>query len=806
VIELVRDLRYAFRILLKHPSAAAIVVITLALGIGATTAIFSIVNAIVFRPLPYAAPNQLVGIWTKDLQQPASQYPAALPTIRDWQQQAQTMSGIAAYAFNRFHVTGAEGTDETRGVFTTTNFFDVLGVQPALGRSLQPADERDHVLLLSDELWQRRYHGDRNIIGRTINLNAESFTIIGVMPPSFRFPTPDIELWSSLALLHSISKPGSGSDWINSRSQHAYRVVGRLRDGVSMEQGQAEMSTIAERLAQTYPDSEAGLGVVIVPLREQVIGEYRRPLIVLLAAVGFILLIACANVANLMMTRMAARDREIAIRRALGAGHWRMVRQMLTESVLLGTIGGLAGLLLATWGVRVLLAFVPKEIPRLEGVGIDRGALLFAGAISLGTGMLVGLAPAWRARKPDLTQPLREGGRGVAGLASVKRIRGLLAVTEVALALMLLIGSGLFLRSFQRLTDVDPGFKSDHLLTMAVALQFARYSEPAKQVAFFDQALQRIRSTPGVVAAGACTSLPPNAIQQSSGFAIEGQPAGSGQPPSALYMPATPGYLEALGLPLLRGRTIAATDDAAAPGTAVINQTLARNFFPDDDPLKHRIAINGVTRNVVGVVGDAKYEGLGTPAGPQVYIPYTQSAFPAMRIVVRTSVEPTSLIGPIRSQIQSIDSEEGPTRIATMTQLLADSVAQPRFNTFLIGLFAVLAFILSAIGVYGVISYDVAQRTNEIGVRMALGARTLDVLRMILIHGLALTLGGLILGIAGALMLTRFLSTLLFDVKPTDLPTYIVASLLLVAVALAACLIPARRATKVDPLIALRYE
>src|SRR6266550_1760301 len=804
--ELMRDLRYAFRILLKHPSSAAIVVITLALGIGANTAIFSIVNAIVFRPLPYAAPNQLVGLWTKDLKKPGSQYPAALPVIRDWQQQAQTMSGIAAYAFNRFHVTGAEGADETRGVFATTNFFDVLGVQPALGRSLQPADERDRVLLLSHELWQRRYHGDRTVVGKTINLNAETFTIIGVMPPSFRFPTPDTELWSSLAPIYSTNKPGSGPDWINSRSLRGYRVVGRLRDGVSTEQGQAEMSTIAERLAQAYPNSEAGIGVVIVPLREQMIGSYRRPLIVLLSAVGFILLIASANVANLTMTRMAARDREIAIRRALGAGQWRMIRQMLTESFLLGTIGGLAGLLLASWGVRVLLAFVPKEIPRLEGVGIDRWSLLFTAAISIGTGILFGLAPAWHARKPDLNQPLREGGRGVAGFASVKRMRGLLAISEVALALMLLIGSGLFLKSFQRLTDVNPGFNPDHLLTMAVALQLVRYQEPAKQVAFFDEALQRIRSVPGVVAAGACTSLPPNSIQQGSGFTIEGQPSVSGQPPSAVYMPATPGYLEALGLPVLRGRTIAATDDATAPGAAVINQTLARSFFPDDDPLKHRILIEGVPRDIVGVVGDAKYEGLGVPAGPQVYVPYAQSPFPGMRIVVRTSIEPTGLVAAIRSQIQSIDTEAGPTRIAPMIQLLSESVAQPRFNTFLIGLFAALAFVLSAIGIYGVISYDVAQRTGEIGVRMALGARRFDVLRLILRDGLALTFGGLLVGIVGALLLTRFLTTLLFDVRPTDPSTYIAASTLLLAVAIAACLIPARRATKVDPLVALRYE
>jgi putative ABC transport system permease protein len=804
-----QDIRFGIRMLAKNRAFTIVALLTLGLGIGANTAIFSVVNAIVFRALPYAAPQQLVGVWTKDLNQPGSQYPASLPTFRDWQQQSHSFTGFAAYAFNRYHISGKEGPDETRAALTTANFFDVMGVAPVLGRPLQASDDHQRVVVLGEPLWRRRFNADGNVVGKTIDLNSETFTIIGVMPPSFRFPTPDIELWSSLAPIYDL--PGgsrsSVGDWINNRSLRGYRVVGRLREGVLLEQAQAEMNTIAERLAKDYPDSNAGTGVVLVPLRTQMVGGYQKPLIVLLVAVGFILLIACANVANLMMSRTAARDREIAIRRAMGAGQLRLIRQMLTESILLASLGGLLGLLLASWGVQLLLGLTPKDIPRLEGVSVDRAALLFTFIVSIATGVLFGLAPAWHARSLSLNESLREGGRGIAGMARIKRVRGLLVMSEIALAVTLLIGAGLMLKSFQRLTDVNPGFKPDHLLTMAVGLQFVRYQDPAKQIAFFEQALQRIRSLPGVIAAGACTSLPPSYIQQGTGFSIEGRPVEAGsQQPSAIYMPATAGYLEALGLPLVRGRTIADADTAQAPGVVVINQTLASRFFPNEDPVGRRMTISGVLRTIVGVVGDARYQGLGVEAGPQAYVPHAQSPFPGMRIVVRTTTEPTSLIAAVRTQIQSVDSEEGPTRFAAMTELLSESVAQPRFNTFLIGLFAALAFILSAIGIYGVINYDVTQRTGEIGIRMALGAQAPDVVRLILTQGILLTLGGLAVGVAGAFALTRFLSGLLFEVRPNDPVTYVAVSVLLAVVALAACLVPARRATKVDPLVALRYE
>jgi putative ABC transport system permease protein len=601
--------------------------------------------------------------------------------------------------------------------------------------------------------------------------------------------------------------PASAGDWINSRSLRGYRVIGRLQDGATLDQAQAEMNAIAERLGKTYPTSDAGTGVTLLRLREQMVGSYRRPLVVLLVAVSFILLIACANVANLMMSRTVARDREIAVRRALGAGQWRLIRQMLTESLLLGTLGGALGLLLASGGVQVLLNLTPKDVPRLEGVSVDRWTLLFTLATSIATGLLFGLAPAWHARKLSLNESLREGGRSISGLPRIRRVRSLLVVGEIALAVMLLIGSGLMLRSFQRLTDVNPGFNPENLLTMSVGLPFVNYQDPAKQVAFFDLALQRIRSLPGVVAAGACTSLPPNYVQQGTGVTVEGRPDDpSQQPPSALFMPATPGFLEALGVPIIGGRTISDRDVAQSPRVVVINQTLARQFFSNQRSLGQRLKFEGETWEIVGLVGDAKYEGLGSEIGPQVYVPYAQRPFPGMRVVVRTTTDPMGLVSAVRTQIQSVDSEEGPTRMATMNQLLSESVAQPRFNSFLIALFAVVAFVLAAVGIYGVISYDVSQRTSEIGIRLALGAQVNDIMRLILRQGALLTVAGLALGLVGALALTRFLNVLLFEVTPTDAATYAMVSVLIVFVSILACLIPSRRATRVDPLTALRHE
>jgi putative ABC transport system permease protein len=802
-----QDLRYGIRMLARSRGFTAVAVLTLALGIGANTAMFSVVNAVLFRALPYHDPNRLVGVWEGDVKQPAALYPASLPDFRDLKEQNRVFEGIAAYAFNRFNITGNEGPDQTRAAIVTPDFFPVMGVKPALGRMLLPEDDRDHVVVLSDSIWHRRYSASLSVLGKTIVLNDEPYTIVGVMPRSFHFPTPEIELWCSFAMIYGNTGNSTIGDWINSRSLRGYHIVARLKQGVSLPQAVTDMSAIAERLARAYPDSNTDVTARLVPLRKQILGDVQPALLVLLAAVGFILLIACANVANLMLARMSARGREIAVRRALGASQARLIRQMLTESVLLSADGGGAGLLLAFWGVGALLPLIPRDIPRLESVAVDGWALCFTLTISLLTGILFGLAPSLRARKLNLNESLREGGRGSAGHLRARRVRSLLVVGEIAVAFVLLVASGLLLKSFVRLADVNPGFNPDHLLTMDVNLSFVHYKQPEQQIAFFDRVLQRIRALPGVTQAGACTSLPPAVIQRIDGFQIEGRPAPPpGQQPTALYLPMTPGYLEALGVPLLRGRNFTDADSNTAPNVAIINQTIAQQFFSGQDPLEQRIQFAGVSRMIVGVVGDTKYEGLGAPADPQVYIPYAQSPFPGMYLFIRTAGDPLSVVSAAREAIQSVDPTEQLNRIKPMTELLSDSLAQPRFNTFLIGLFGGLAFILATVGVYGVISFDVAQRANEIGIRVALGASPWNILRLVVGQGLALTFFGVLTGLAGAFALTRYLQSLLFSVRSTDPATYAGISALLIVVATMACLIPARRATRVDPLVALRYE
>jgi putative ABC transport system permease protein len=802
-----QDIRYGLRMMAKNPGFTAVAVLTLALGIGANTAIFSVVNAVLFRPLPYLNPDRLVGVWEGDVKQPAALYPASLPDFRDLKEQNRVFERVAAYAFNRFNITGKEGPDQTRAAIVTPDFFPVMGVKAVLGRTLSIEDDRDHVVVLSDSIWHRRYGASSGVLGKTIVLNDEPYTIVGVMPRSFHFPTPEIELWCSFALIYGSAGNATIGDWINNRSVHGYQIVARLKQSVSLPQAASETSAIAERLAGAYPESNSDVTVRLVPLRKQILGDVQPALLVLLAAVGFILLIACANVANLMLARTSARDREIAVRRALGANQVRLLRQVLTESTLLSAVGGGAGLLLAYWGVDALLPLIPRDVPRLESVAVDRWALCFTLAISLLTGILFGLAPSLRARKLNLNESLREGGRGSAGHLRARRVRSLLVVGEIAVAVVLLVASGLLLKSFARLADVNPGFNPDHLLTMSVDLSLIHYRQPEQQIAFWGRVLQRIRALPGVTQAGACTSQPPAVIQRVDIFQIEGRPAPPrGKQPTALYLPMTPGYLEALGVPLFRGRLFTDADSQAAPSVAIINQTIAQQFFSGQDPLEQRIQLAGVSRKIVGIVGDTKYEGLGAPADPQIYVPYAQSPFPGMYLFIRTTGDPLSVVSAAREAIQSVDPTEQPNRIKPMTELLSDSLAQPRFNTFLIGLFGGLAFILATIGVYGVINFDMAQRTNEIGIRVALGASPGNIFRLVVGQGLALALLGVLVGLAGAFAFTRYLQSLLFSVHSTDPAIYAGISALLTVVATAACLIPARRAMRVDPIVALRYE
>jgi putative ABC transport system permease protein len=624
------------------------------------------------------------------------------------------------------------------------------------------------------------------------------------MPPEFRYPTPDVTLWVSMADIFALSGKAGVADWVGSRSLRGYRPVARLKEGVSLEQAQAEMDAIEERLGQQHRE-DSGLGVLLKPLRQEMVGKVERPLMMLLMGVGFVLLIACVNVANLMLSRATARSKEMAIRRALGANSRRLARQVLTESMLLALIGGGLGVLLAMWGVESFLRLSPAGVPRLESVRIDTTVLLFALATAAATGLLFGLAPALRTARGDLYGSLREGSRDAGDPSGSRRARQILVVAEVALAVVLVVGAGLMINSFVRLMRVDPGFAPDRLLTLWVGISLARYPETELQIRYLDSVLERIRVVPGVEEVGASTSLPPNHVQQKDGFSLDDEPPSTSNA-SAWFMPATPRFIEALGLPVLSGRTFNETDGPSQTPVAVINRSLSEAFFGGTDPLGHRINISGRPRMIVGVVGDTKFEGLASPAGFQVYVPFAQNPFPGMRLVVRSNVEPSSLIGSVREAMGSVDADESGSGYMPMSQILSASINEPRFYTTLVGAFGVVALALASVGIFGVISYSVSRRTKEIGVRVALGASKSSVVGMVLQESLRVIVTGLVLGVAAAVGLTRLLAGLLYEVRPADPATIIGVVLLLLGVGVIAALIPARRAAKVDPMVALRYE
>jgi putative ABC transport system permease protein len=804
---LAQDFRYGLRQLRRNPGFTAIAVLTLALGIGANTAIFSVVYGIVFRPLPYRDPGRLVGVWERWIEKPGDRIAVSLPNLKDWESQNSVFDGLAAYGYNRYDIRELEGGEGVRAAMVTPRFFPLLGVKPFLGRELGPADDRKRVVVLSYELWQRLYHGETDVIGRSLRLSDHECTVIGVMPSEFRLPTPDVEMWLSFAEIYSISGSAGVANWLTDRGLHGYRVLARLKKGVSIAQAQSQMDTIELRLAQSYPKDDKGLSVVLVPLQSQIVGDVKTPLVLLLGAVGLILLIACVNVANLMLARATIRERETTLRRALGASAGRLIRQILTEGALLGALGGGLGILLAFWGVAIFLRLGPKSLPRLPDVRVDGPVLLFAVGATVLSCLLFSLAPAFRALGSRLSQTLREGGRGAAGHARAFRTRGTLVACEIALATVLVTGAGLMLNSFLRLATLQPGFSADHLLTFDTIASLSRYRTPQEQTEFFNRILARVKALPGVKAAGACTSMPPDIVQEADTFQIQGvTPADPAKSPQAWYLPATPGFLRALGLPLIRGRDISSADTSTAPPVAVINLQVVKTYFPHEDPLGRKILFLGVRRTIVGVAGNTTYDGLGSPPDYQIYVPYAQATFPGLHFAVRTAGDPLSQVAAVRAAVQSVDSGSRAGRIATMEQLLSRSILQPRFYTWLLGAFGFVALALATVGILGVISYSVTQRTHEIGIRMALGAERRDVLKMVVGQGLRLALIGVAIGIAGALALTRFLASMLDGVRPTDPLTFIAVSLILMAVALLACYIPARRASKVDPMEALRYE
>jgi putative ABC transport system permease protein len=806
------DIRYAFRMLLKSPAFTLIAVVALALGIGANAAIFSVVNAVLLRPLPYKAPDALVWLWGTNPQNDIAKETASYPDFNDWRQQAQSFSGIAAFANSAAILGGGDGEPErVRSAVTVGDLFSVLGVEPMIGRKFlaeENEEGKNRVVLLSHALWQRRFGGDARIVGSQITVNNNQHTVVGVLPPSFQDPVPGatkpVELWVPLAPTQQMQQ-ARRNDFLN--------VAARLKAGVTLQQAQAEMTGIMARLEQQYRNTNTGWGVIVESLHETITGDVRPALLVLLGAVSVLLLIACANVANLLLARATARQREIAIRAALGASRGRIIAQLLTENVILSLCGGVLGLFFANWGMDALLALSPGNIPRLDTIGIDRPVLLFAIGVSLLTGVIFGLAPALTISKPQLNDTLKEGGRSGAEGSGARRLRSGLAITEIALSFVLLVGAGLLIRSFLQLQQVNPGFNVEQTLTVKLALPAAKYAEDQQVANFYDQLLPRLAALPGVQVAAATNSLPLDSGAAYNSFAVEGRiPAPTDRQPDAETRIVHPEYFRALQIPLKRGRLLDDRDAAGAPDVLVINEAMAKKYFGGDDPIGRRVTFGDPQAaevewfTVVGIVGDVRGASLNEQPYAQAYGSYRQSPRRAMTLVLRTAGDPLALVSGVRQQVAALDPQQPLYDVKTGDKVMEASVSRTRFNMLLIAVLAGIALVLAAIGVYGVISYSVAQRTREIGIRMALGASAGSVVKLIVSEGMLLAGSGIALGVLAAFGVTRIMASLLYGIGATDPVTFVSLALVLAAIAFLASYIPARRATKVDPVVALRAE
>ncbi|PYS88725.1 MAG: hypothetical protein DMF64_19830 [Acidobacteria bacterium] len=806
-----QDIRYGWRMLWKSPGFTLIALLTIALGIGANTALFSVVNAVLLRPLPLQQPATLVDVWGTDPQTGATSDAVSFLNFKDVRAQNHVFTNVAAYGNAFATLTGNDAPEALDGLNVSPELFPLLDVQPVLGRAFIAQDEQTGgaAIVISYELWQRRFGARADIVGQALTLDGKPRTIIGVLPAHFKFPIDDSgnrDFWLPL----------DPADEMNAKRGVGHlAVLARLKDGVTLQQAQSEMDIIARRLAEQYPENNTGRGIHLASTYEDTVGDVRPALLVLLGAVGFVLLIACANVANLLLARATRRRREIAVRTTLGATRWRVVRQLLTESLLLSLAGGGAGLLLALWGVDALAGALPDDMPRGREIALDGRVLAFTLGVAVLTGLVFGLAPALAASRLDVNEALKESGRGTGGGWRRNRVRSLLVVTEIALSLVLLVGAGLLAKSFVRLRATNPGFNPDHVLTLSVALPEAKYETQAERARFFQQLLARTADMPGVAASAAVLPLPFSGDDAHANFEIEGQQSeGAGESPSALSYIISPDYLRALSIPLVKGRAFNERDTTEAPRVVLISETLARRFFVGEDPIGRHLILSSfadldkpATCEIVGVVGDVKHAGLDAEAEAAYYLPYQQATLPFMSLVIRgTNGNPTALVAGARASVAQLDQDLPLTDVKPMNEWLAASVAPRRFNMLLLGGFALLALCLATVGIYGVMAYAVAQRTHEIGIRLALGAQVSDVLRLVIRQGMTLTLVGVGTGLAGAHALTRVLSSLLFGVTATDPFVFACVALLLTLVALVACYLPARRATKVDPMIALRHE